>query len=163
MSKLLIGVLGSADCHDEELELAERVGAAIARAGAVLVCGAGTGVMEAACKGARSAGGLTLGLLASTDPAEANRFVDVPIATGFGEARNILIVRASGAVIAVGGEWGTLSEIAFALKAGKTVLGLNTWELHRGGRKMDGIIEVDSPEEAVRRAVEAATRRPVEE
>jgi uncharacterized protein (TIGR00725 family) len=95
----------------------------------VLVCGGLGGVMEAACRGARDGGGATLGILPGADRRQANRFVDVAVPTGLGEARNALVVRASDALIAVGGAYGTLSEIAFALKAGKPVVGLGSWEI----------------------------------
>jgi uncharacterized protein (TIGR00725 family) len=108
----------------------------------VLVCGGLGGVMEAACRGAKEAGGTTVGILPGSDRAAANRFVDVPIPTGLGEGRNVLVVRAADALIAVGGGHGTLSEIAFALKTGKRVIGLGTWDV-------DGVEPVDSPEAAV--------------
>jgi uncharacterized protein (TIGR00725 family) len=108
----------------------------------VLVCGGLGGVMEAACRGAREAGGTTVGLLPGTDRTEANEFVDVVIPTGLGEGRNALVVRAADALIAVGGGYGTLSEIALALKAGKRVAGLGTWEI-------ESVDQVDSPEAAV--------------
>jgi uncharacterized protein (TIGR00725 family) len=98
--------------------------------------------MEAACRGAKEAGGTTIGILPGTDRAAANRFVDVAIATGLGEARNALVVRSADAVIAIGGGYGTLSEVALALKAGKRVVGLGTWDV-------EGVDAVDSPEAAV--------------
>jgi uncharacterized protein (TIGR00725 family) len=108
----------------------------------VLVCGGLGGVMEAACRGAKEAGATTIGILPGTDRADANPFVDVAVPTGLGEARNALVVRAADALIAVGGGYGTLSEIAFALKAGKRVTGLGTWDV-------EGVEAVGSPEEAV--------------
>jgi uncharacterized protein (TIGR00725 family) len=95
--------------------------------------------MEAACRGAKAGGGVTVGILPGLDRAEANPYVDVAIATGLGEARNALVVRAADVLIAVGGSWGTLSEIALALRAGKRVIGIGTWELTRGGEPVDGI------------------------
>lgn len=133
--------------------VAEEVGAEIALQGAVLVCGGLGGVMEAACRGARSQGGLTIGILPGEDRDEANDYVDVAIPTGMGEMRNALIVRAADAVIAVSGEFGTLSEIALALKLGKRVVGLATWELSRAGRVSDAILRADSAAEAVRLAL----------
>jgi uncharacterized protein (TIGR00725 family) len=100
--------------------------------------------MEAACKGAQSAGGTTIGILPGTNPRDANPYVDIPIATGLGEARNSIVVRSGRAVIAVGGEYGTLSEIAFALKFGIPVIGLGTWELGR-----EGIVKARDAREAV--------------
>jgi uncharacterized protein (TIGR00725 family) len=114
----------------------------LAERGAVLVCGGLGGVMEAACRGARQGGGTTVGILPGADRGEANEFVDVAIPTGMGEARNALVVRAADALIAVGGAYGTLSEIALALKAGKRVVGVGSWDI-------DGVEPVDSPEAAV--------------
>lgn len=111
------------------LTIAEEVGAELARRGAVVVTGGLDGVMEAACRGARAGGATTLGILPGSDRAEANAFVDVAVATGMGELRNGLVVRSADALVAVGGEYGTLSEIALALKAGKPVAGLQTWQI----------------------------------
>ena len=130
-----IAVVGAGRASPEELAVAEEVGAEIAAAGAVLVCGGLGGVMEAACRGARSRGGKTVGLLPGLDRREANGWVEVAIPTGLGEARNALIVRAADAIVAVGGAWGTLSEIALGLRAGLPVVGLGTWELSREGRR----------------------------
>jgi len=125
-----VAVVGTgADVAGELLAHAEAVGAELARHGAVLVTGGLGGVMEAACRGARKAGGSTLGILPGSDRAEANPYVDVAVATGMGELRNGLVVRCADALIAVGGGYGTLSEIALALKAGKRVVGLGTWEI----------------------------------
>ena len=108
----------------------------------MLVCGGLGGVMEAACRGAKEAGATTVGILPGTDRAAANAFVDVAVPTGMGEARNALVVRAADALVAVGGGYGTLSEIAFALKAGKRVVGLGTWDI-------EGVEAAGSPEAAV--------------
>jgi uncharacterized protein (TIGR00725 family) len=108
----------------------------------VLVTGGLGGVMEAACRGAREAGGTTIGILPGSDRSAANAYVGIAIPTGLGEARNALVVRAADALIAIGGGYGTLSEIAFALKAGKRVVGLGTWDI-------DGVEAADSPEAAV--------------
>ncbi len=132
------------------------MGEAVARAGAVLLCGGLGGVMEAACRGAKREGGLTVGLLPDANRERANRFVDVAVATGIGEARNAMVVGGADAVIAVGGEYGTLSEIALALRAGKPVVGLGTWELARGGHADGGIVRAGSPEEAVELALRLA-------
>ncbi|MEA2398666.1 MAG: hypothetical protein QOK25_2222 [Thermoleophilaceae bacterium] len=148
---------GSAGAPPAELDAAERVGRGLAERGVVVVCGGRGGVMEAACRGAKAAGGTTLGILPGPDRAEANPFVDVAVATGLGEARNALVVRACDALIAVGGEWGTLSEIALARAAGKRVVGLGTWELSRGGRAVDGIVAAADPEEAVALALTPST------
>jgi uncharacterized protein (TIGR00725 family) len=111
--------------------------------------------MEAACRGAREAGGATLGILPGLDRAEANPWVEVAVPTGLGEARNTLVVRAADALIAVGGEWGTLSEIALALAAGKPVVGVGTWELARRGEPVEAIRRAASGAEAARLALEA--------
>jgi uncharacterized protein (TIGR00725 family) len=126
--------------------MAESVGRLVAQRGAALVCGGLGGVMEAACRGARAEGGSTIGILPGLDRSAANPHVQVAIATGLGEARNALVVRAADCLIAVGGAYGTLSEIALALKAGKRVVGLNTWEI-------EGITPVDSAEAALSAAL----------
>ena len=152
-----IAVVGPGRASDEEVELAEAVGAGVGSAGAVLVCGGLGGVMEAACRGAQAAGGTTVGLLPGLERSEANPFVALAIPTGLGELRNGLVVRAADAVIAVAGEYGTLSEIAFALKTGKPVVGVGTWELARGGAVDGGIAAVADPAQAVERALAAAS------
>ena len=126
----IIAVIGpSGDQIDPAVaHAAFEVGALIAAAGAILVCGGGTGAMAAACRGAQGSGGLTVGILPGTRREEANPWVSIPIPTGMGEARNALVVRAAQAVVAVGGGVGTLSEIALALKMGRPVVGLGTWE-----------------------------------
>ena len=122
------------------------MGRLLAERGAVLVCGGLGGTMEAACRGAKQAGGTTVGLLPGGSRSDANPFVDVAIPTDLGEARNALVVRAADAVVAVGGGYGTLSEIALALRAGKRVVGLGTWEI-------DGVVAADDPEAAVAEAL----------
>ncbi|MFL5781943.1 MAG: TIGR00725 family protein [Thermoleophilaceae bacterium] len=154
-----MAVCGSGGAAPAELSAAEAVGRELAARGAVVVCGGRGGVMESACRGAKSAGGTTLGILPGDDRSDANEFVDVAVATGLGEARNALVVRAADAVIAVGGEWGTLSEIALALRAGKRVVGLRTWELpSKGGR---GVVAAASPVEAVELALGGQPSTPV--
>jgi uncharacterized protein (TIGR00725 family) len=118
------------------------VGREVAARGALLVCGGLGGVMEAACRGAKDAGGRTVGILPGTDRAAANPFVDIAIPTGLGEARNALVVGAADGLIAVGGGYGTLSEIALALKAGKRVVGLDSWDI-------EGVVAVGDPAAAV--------------
>ena len=115
----------------------------------MLVCGGLGGVMEAACRGAKGAAGTTVGILPGADRTQANDYVDVAIATGLGEGRNALVVRAADALIAVGGGYGTLSEIALALKAGKPVVGIGTWDL-------DPVLDAADAADAVRRALQAA-------
>lgn len=154
----LIAVIGAANCDAQTAAVAQAVGAELARRGAVLVCGGRGGVMEAACRGARSQGGLTVGILPGTERAEANAYVDVPIATGLGEARNAIIVRTAGAVIAVGGGYGTLSEIGLALKMERAVIGLGTWEIAQHGRPPSAaIIQASGPVEAVELALRSST------
>jgi len=149
-----VAVIGPGrDASAEELALAEEVGAAVAGAGAVLVCGGLGGVMEAACRGARSRGGETVGLLPGEDREAANGWVRVAIPTGLGEGRNVLVVRAADCVVAVGGGWGTLAEIALALRAGLPVVGLGTWELARGGEPVAGVVAAADPREAVAEAL----------
>jgi uncharacterized protein (TIGR00725 family) len=142
-----VAVVGPGEATPAQEASAEEVGRALAARGAVLVCGGHGGVMAAACKGAREAGGLTIGILPGTDRRAANEWVAVAIPTGLGELRNGLIVRAADAVVAVGGAYGTLSEVALALKTGVPVVGLDTWQI-------DGVEQVDSAEEAVQRALE---------
>lgn len=130
---------------------AHRVGLELAKARAIVVCGGLGGAMAAACRGAKETGGITVGILPGTDRADANQYVDIAIPTGMGEARNALVVRAADAVIAVGGGFGTLSEIALALKIGKRVVGVRTWNLGELGA--EGILPAETPEEAVRLAL----------
>jgi uncharacterized protein (TIGR00725 family) len=137
---------GGDDVAAQVLTDAEAVGAELARRGAVLVCGGLGGVMEAACRGARSADGVTLGILPGTSREDSNAWVSVAVATGLGELRNGLIVRSADAVVAVGGGHGTLSEIALALKAGKRVVGLGSWEI-------EGMLQAGDPAEAVAAAL----------
>jgi uncharacterized protein (TIGR00725 family) len=145
-----VAVVGAGTCSPDEARTAEEVGALLARAGAVLVCGGLSGAMEAACRGARREGGITVGLLPGADRAAANPHVAIAIPTGLGELRNGLVVRASDALVAVGGEFGTLSEIALALKLGKRVVGLGTWELPRAPQ---AILRARDAAEAVRLAL----------
>ena len=150
---MMISVSGAGRCDEQTYELAEQVGRELARRGATIVCGGLGGVMEAACKGAKSAGGQTIGILPGTNRADANPFIDIPIVTGMGEARNVIVVRSARAVIAIGGEYGTLSEIAFALKFGIPVIGLNTWRTARDDKPLE-IIEAKDARQAVELAME---------
>jgi uncharacterized protein (TIGR00725 family) len=146
----IVGVIGSSKADPDILALAEEVGAEIAKRGAAVVCGGLTGVMEAVCKGARKEGGLTIGIIPSDSRNDANPYVQIPIVTGMGMGRNVMLVKTADVVIAVGGEFGTLSEIAHALKLGKTVIGLRTWKLERAHtRAIPDLIEVDNPKKAV--------------
>ncbi len=123
--KPIIGVIGGSTCTTTEAALADETGRLLAERGAVLVCGGLSGVMEAAAKGAKANGGMTVGILPGADPAAANPYIDVPLATGLGEMRNLLIVRTAQALVAIGGGVGTLSEIALAQRIGKPVVGLH--------------------------------------
>jgi uncharacterized protein (TIGR00725 family) len=146
-----VAVIGASDASPAQREQAEAAGRRLAELGAVVVTGGRGGVMEAACKGAKDGGGRTIGILPGDDRADANPFVDVAIPTGLGEMRNALVVRAADAVVAIGGAWGTLSEIAFARRAGKPVFGVASWELGA-----DGVTPAVDGAEAAERAVEAA-------
>jgi len=154
---MIIAVIGAGECTPEVAQLAEEVGRRLAEKGAILICGGLGGVMEAACRGAKSAGGTTVGILPGTNPGDANPYVDIPIATGMGQARNVIVVASAQAVIAVGGGYGTLSEIGHASKLGTPVVGLDTWNLKKEG--YIGIMEAKSPAEAVERAIAWAKKR----
>ena len=147
-----IAVIGPGDTADETLlSMAYDVGARIARADALLVCGGLSGVMAAACRGAKEAGGTTIGILPGADPASANEWVDVPIATGLGEGRNFLVVRAANGVIAVGGSWGTFAEIALACRTGVPVVTLQSWSFAdgSGNEPPGGPVRAADPAQAV--------------
>jgi uncharacterized protein (TIGR00725 family) len=149
-----VAVCGPDPAPDTVAAQCESVGRALAQAGAVLVCGGLGGAMEAAARGAAAEGGTVLGILPGSDRGAANDFVTVAVPTGMGEMRNALIVRTADAVIAVGGEFGTLSEIAFALKSGTPVIGIGTWELAKAGvQAEDPITRVETADEAVATAI----------
>ena len=153
---LMVAVVGTGDA-DRRLEvLAEDVGRRLAECGVLLVCGGLGGVMAAACRGAKSAGGLTVGLLPGDDRAAANPWVDLAVATGLGEARNLVLVRTADAVIAVGGGYGTLSEIALARKLGRRVVGLSTWAAAAPGRSRPLTVEGGDAGRAVALALHPA-------
>ena len=154
---MIIAVIGGDSPPPEGLPLAEQVGRQVAERGHVLICGGRGGVMEAACRGARQAGGHTIGVLPGPDRSDANPNVEFPIVTNLGAARNAIVVLSADAVIAVDGSYGTLSEIALALVHGKPVVGLATWRVSDSAGVEDrGIMHVDDPVEAVERAVAAA-------
>lgn len=155
----IVAVIGTGDADEATRDLAEGVGREIAKAGSWLVCGGRGGVMEAASRGARKAGGMTIGILPGGDRNNANEHIELPIVTEMGEGRNLLVVRNADAVIAVGGEWGTLSEIALARKIGKPVITLNSWSLRTPDDSPADITEVETPEEAVNAAMTAIARR----
>ncbi len=151
---IFIAVIGGSDCSTEEANLAEEVGREVARNGAMLVCGGLGGVMEAACRGASREGGLTIGILPGDNRRTANPYVQIPIVTSIGYARNVAVVKSAQAVIAIDGSYGTLSEISHALQSGIPVIGLNTWSLSINGQPDNSIIPADSPKDAVKRAIE---------
>jgi uncharacterized protein (TIGR00725 family) len=150
-----VAVIGAGDADEDDLAVAEDLGRALAGRGAVVVCGGMGGVMEAVCRGARAAGGRTIGILPGDDRGHANPHVEVAVATGLGEGRNLVVVRTADAVVAVGGEFGTLSEIGFALRLGRPVVGISTWELAKEGRPVDAIVRVATAAEAADAALAA--------
>jgi len=156
---MIIGVIGDSSCSPEEAKLAESVGELLAQRGATIVCGGLGGVMEAVCRGAKSKGGLTVGILPGKNSSTANPWVDIPLVTGLGEARNVVVAKSAQAIIAIGGNYGTLSEIAYALKSSTPVIGLNTWSLSRNGQEDDSIIKAQSATEAVDKAISLVKRR----
>ncbi len=147
MRSIHIGVIGAGECSPEAEKLAEEVGREIARNKAILVCGGLGGVMEASSRGAKQEGGITVGILPGISLSDANPFIDIPIVTGMSHARNVVVVRSSDALIAIEGGYGTLSEIAIALKLGKPVIGLRTWEVSKE------ILTVETPHQAVSKAL----------
>jgi uncharacterized protein (TIGR00725 family) len=156
-----IAVIGKGTPDPELVSLAEEVGRAVAEAGAVLVCGGMGGVMEAASRGAQEAGGDVIGIVPTEDARAANPHVTHAVATGIGHARNLAVVASADAVIAIGGEWGTLAEIGFARRLGRSVAALRSWNV-TGPGEMDGgpgIDVVANPLEAVERALAAAEPR----
>ena len=154
--KRFIAVIGGEQPSPQEAELAEEVGRELAIKGAILVCGGLGGVMEAACQGAQSEGGVTIGILPGESRQAANPYVQIPIVTGIGYARNLAVVKSAQAVIAIGGSYGTLSEISHALQSGIPVIGLNTWSLFRNGQQDNSIILAQNPTEAVNKALNLA-------
>lgn len=154
--KTFIAVIGGRQPSSEEARLAEEVGRELAKQGAILVCGGLGGVMEAACKGASSEGGVTIGILPGDSRQAANPYVQIPIVTGMGYARNVAVVKSAQAVIAIGGSYGTLSEISHALQSGIPVISLNTWALSKNDQQDNSIITAQSPTEAVNKALSLA-------
>ncbi len=151
MERMIIGVIGAGAADAETLRMAEETGRLIALHGMLLVCGGLGGVMEAAARGAKEAGGTTVGILPQADRSSANPYIDIPIATGFGDGRNVIIVRTADLLIAVGGAFGTLSEIAYARKMEKPLIGIASWEI-------PGMIKASTPAEAVKIALESLGR-----
>ena len=153
--KLFISVIGASKCSAKEAKLAEEVGRELAKRGAVLICGGLTGVMEAACRGAKSEGGLTVGILPGNSRNDANQYVTIPIITGIGYARNSIVAKSGQAVIAIGGKYGTLSEIAYALQDKIPVIGLGTWVLATGKSKDESIVIAKDASDAVDKALKS--------
>ncbi len=154
---MFVSVIGDGVCSAETASLAEEVGQHLGESGAVVVCGGLGGVMEAACRGAKAAGGLTVGILPGRNRHDANPYVDIPIVTGLGDARNVVVVSSGQAVIAVSGGFGTLSEIGHALKLGIPVIGLGSWGLSKEGWDTKrGITAATDPADAVRKALALA-------
>ncbi len=149
---LQIGVIGAGQCSEAGAAAAEEVGREIVRNRALLICGGLGGVMAAAARGASEAGGTTVGILPGIQMEDANPHITIPIVTGLSHARNVVLVRSAHALIAIEGGYGTLSEIAIALKLGKPVIGLHTWDVS------SKIIAATTPQEAVRLAINAARR-----
>ena len=151
-STKIIAVCGSSDVDRSGSERAREVGRLLARKGCSLICGGLGGVMEASCRGAKEEGGMTIGILPGNRREDANPYVDVPIVTGMGHARNLIIVQSAHAVIALPGGPGTLSEIALALKAGTPVVALDAWD------EINGIHHSSSPHEAVETVIKLADK-----
>ncbi len=149
MNTSVVSVVGSAVCTPAQAKTAEEIGRLLAERGATLVCGGRGGVMEAACRGAQEAGGLTIGILPGIDHREGNPYLTVALPTGLGNARNALVAIVGEAIIAIGGGDGTLSEIGIALKQGRRVIGLDTWEAVKSDGKEAAIETAQNPEEAV--------------
>jgi uncharacterized protein (TIGR00725 family) len=154
----IVAVIGPGVVSGQLARQAEAVGYELGRRGIIVICGGLGGVMAAACRGAKKAGGITIGVLPDANTKSANRWVDVAIATGLGEARNLIIICSADAAIAIGGEFGTLSEIGFTLKLKKPVIGLGTWKITPPKKLSRGIILADSPGQAVDHAVAQMNR-----
>ncbi len=155
-----VGVMGPSACSARVWNLARDVGFCIARRGGILICGGGGGVMEAAARGAREGGGITVGILPGNSADQANPYIDIPIVTGLGDARNTINVLTSQVIVAIHGAFGTLSEIALALKCGTPVVGLETWTLSPPpGETAPKIAVAGSPDEAIDRAINLISTR----
>ena len=137
-----VTVIGGHQCSQENYKIALELGRLIAEEGWTLVCGGREGIMEAASKGVKEAGGVAVGILPSSDGSDANQYLSIKIPTGMGYARNVLVVRASDVVVAISGQYGTLSELSFALSENKRVIGINTWDI-------EGVIKATSAQEAI--------------
>jgi len=152
--KRLIAVIGASRASKQEIKTAEDVGRELAKRDAILICGGLGGVMEAACRGAISEGGITIGILPGKNRNDANQYVRIPIVTGMGYARNVAVVKSAQAVIAIGGSYGTLSEIGHAIQSGIPVVGIDTWSLAKGGKINNSIIPVENATDAAEKALD---------
>lgn len=155
---MVIAVIGGSDCSSAQARLAEEVGRELAKRGVAVVCGGLGGIMEAVCRGAKSEGGTTIGILPGNNAKDANPYVDVAIVTGLGYARNVIVVKSGQAVIAIDGSYGTLSEIGHALADGIPVIGINTWSLSINSLNETSIIQAKNAVEAVEKAIEKARK-----
>ncbi len=151
--KIVVAVVGAGKCSKKLRDMAAATGEYIAQHGGILVCGGLGGVMEGAARGAKEAGGTTIGILPTESKSDANEFIDLVIPTGFGEARNAVVINSADAVVAFPGKYGTLSEMAFALKAQKPLISVGAWKLG------DEIKHLDDPVEAAKLAMELAVER----
>lgn len=159
MKRLFISVIGESKISKKNKIIAERVGELLAKEGAVVFCGGTTGVMKAVCKGVKKGGGITVGILPGSRRRQANKYVDIPVVTGVGYARNKYVVKSGQAVIAIGGSYGTLNEMSFALGYKIPLIGINTWEIRKKDHEKPPIRYVKTAEQAVALAVKAARRR----
>ena len=157
--EVIVAVIGTRQPSPEESKLAEEVGRELAKNGVILICGGLGGVMEDACRGARAEGGLTIGAIPGDDRKSANPYVQIPIVTGIGYARNVIIVKSAQAIIAVGGGYGTLTEIGYALDSKKPVIGLGTWKISRNNQIDKSIIRARNAKEAVNKALKLIKRK----
>ena len=156
---MIIAVIGGGKCSKKIATLAEEVGQELAKHDATLICGGLGGVMKSVCKGVRQAGGQTIGVLPGNNSEDANPYVQIPIVTGMGEMRNVIILKSAQAVIAIDGKFGTLSEIGHALARGLPVIGLDTWELSKKGKPDKSIILAQDAKDAVNKALTEAQKR----
>lgn len=152
---MIISVIGDGNPTEKISLLAEEVGTLLAKKGILIVCGGLGGVMESVCRGAKKHGGTTIGIIPGIKASEANQWVDIPICTGISQARNVIIATTGDAIIAVGGKYGTLSEISHALSINKPVIGLNTWNLSQNKNIKPSIIQAQNPADAVNLAERA--------
>ena len=158
---MIISVIGGEGAPAQAVRLGEEVGQELAKRGVTVCCGGGGGIMEAACRGARGEGGHTIGIMPGRDASESppNPWVEFPVFTGIGYARNPAVVLTGDAVIAVDGSYGTLSEIAYAMIHGVPLVGLDTWDFDYHGHDGDRIVRASNPLEAVEKAIAMAERR----